>query len=105
MALVRGIHIIGDGEPNSVVRRIVEDIRQNERLRIGHRLVFGAGAYAWYEEFLPDKLRDMPQVLFEIDDSDIEELFSPDGIKRRFFLIPGAIGFYVNIKVIELRNV
>jgi hypothetical protein len=104
MALIRGIHIIADGEPERA-RLIAEDIRQNERLRIGPGAVFGVGAYAWYEERLPNKARTLPQVLFEVDDSDIEDLFSPDGTKRGFFLIPGAMGFYVTIRVIELLNV
>ncbi len=53
MALVRGVHIIGDGKPETVVRQIAEDIRQNERLLIGPRSAYGGGAYAWHEEHLP----------------------------------------------------
>lgn len=106
MPLVRGVHIIGDRKSKQAIAEIADDIRQNQRLLVGPRGAWGKGAYAWYEQYLPPNLRDRPQVLFEIYDSSITELFAiDDGRKMNYFLIPGEWNLYVNIRVIELRNV
>ena len=103
MASVRGVHIIAKGERGEA-RRIAVDIRQHNRFLIGTNSFFGAGVYAWYEEHLPENLRDAPQVLFEIDDSRIDSVVSRAGVPSGFFRIPGRIGDYVPIRVIRFAN-
>lgn len=103
MASVRGVHIIAKGE-RGVARRIAVDIHQHNRLFIGTGSLFGAGVYAWYEEHLPENLRDAPQVLFEIDDSRINPVVSRSGVPSGFFRIPGGMGEYVSIRVIDFAN-
>ena len=104
MALVRGIHLLADGS-KSRAREIAPDINQYQRLLVGVTTTFGAGVYAWYPSCLPDHLKSWPQVYFEIDDTIIEEVILRDGRSLGFFRMPGNIGNYVTISVIEFRNV
>jgi hypothetical protein len=104
MALVQGIHVLAHG--NKVeARRIARDIQQNQRLLVGDKTVYGAGAYAWYPNHMPNYLQNWPQVLFEIDDNAIIGVYRRNGISRGFFRIPGAIGNYVSIHVLAFANV
>ena len=73
MALVQGIHCLAHGNKTEA-RRIAQDIQQHQRLLVGTYSVYGAGAYAWYAERLPDTLCDWPQVLFDIDDKAIVDV-------------------------------
>lgn len=103
MALVQGIHCLAHGNKTEA-RRIAEDIQQHQRLLVGTYSVYGAGAYAWYAERLPDTLRDWPQVLFDIDDKAIVDICQRDGTSLGFFRIPGTIGDYVSIHVLAFTN-
>ena len=105
MARIQGIHIMAHG--NKVeAQRIAPDIKQNQRLLIGTGTMYGAGAYAWHANQLPQKSHDRPQVLFEIDDNAIREICRrKDGTSLGFFLIPGPIGSYVSIHVLTISNV
>ncbi|SRR6266487_3056188 len=103
MALVQGIHCLAHGDKTEA-RRIVIDIQQHQRLLVGTFSVYGAGAYAWYAERLPEKLRDEPQVLFEIDENAVVDICKRDGTSMGFFRIPGAIGDYVRIQVLAFNN-
>lgn len=70
MALILGVHIIAKGN-REMARDIARDIVEHQRLLIGSNTMYGAGVYAWQEEFLPVHLADQPQVIFEIDDRHI----------------------------------
>ena len=104
MALVLGIHVLAHGSKVEA-RLIADDIQQHQRLLIGPGTWSGAGAYAWYADRLPDYLHTEPQVLFEIDDTDIIPITTPKGIALGYFRIPGAIGDYVSIRLIAFINV
>ncbi len=99
MALVRGIHIIAKGD-RARAREIARDIAKNQRLLIGSNTMYGAGVYAWQEEFLPVHLVDQPQVIFEIDDSQI----LPSGARQGCFRIPGRINDYIDVRVLRFSN-
>ena len=103
MALVQGIHCLAHGSKTEA-RHIAVDIQQRQRLLVGTFSMYGAGAYAWYAERLPDRLRDEPRVLFEIDDNAIVDICKYDGTSLGFFRIPGAIGDYVSIHVLAFNN-
>jgi hypothetical protein len=103
MALIQGIHILAHGEQIEA-RKIAQDIEQYQRLLVGHTTAFGAGAYAWHLDCVPGDLQDWPQVLFEIDDTEIIEIHRRDGEPLGFFRIPGEIGSYVSIRVLAFIN-
>lgn len=103
MASIRGIHVLAHGNKTEA-RRIAVDISHNNRLYVGTTSFYGAGAYAWYAEFLPENLQDWPQVIFEVDEESIERVLSRQGIPYGFFRIPGNIGEYVSIHVLQFRN-
>ena len=103
MALVQGIHILAHGD-KAEAGRIAIDIQQHQRLLVGVNSVYGVGVYAWYRDYLPSNLHNWPQVLFEIDDSNIVPIRKRDGTALGFFRIPGAIGSYVSIHVLALIN-
>ena len=98
MALIQGIHILAHGSLTRA-REIAKDIKENQRLLVGTNTVYGAGAYAWYPDRLPDYWQNSPLVVFEVDDSIICDH------PRGFFRIPGHIGDYVSIRFVEFRNV
>ena len=102
MTLVRGIHLLAHGSKIEA-RRVARDIQQNQRLLVGPNTVYGAGTYAWHADHIPENLMDWPQVLFEVDDRAIIDIYT-GGEHRGFFVIPGAIGTYVSIHVVEFRN-
>ena len=104
MALVYGIHILAKGD-RAEARRIAPDIQQQQRLLVGLNTWYGAGAYAWHPNRLPDNLRNLPYVLFEINDAVIVDICRHDGTPRGFFRIPGDIGSYVSISVVEFVSV
>ena len=104
MALVQGIHILAKGSKTKALE-IAPDIQKTQRLFVGSSTWFGAGAYAWHPDCFLESLRHKPQVLFEIDDGAIIDLFHRDGTPWGFFLIPGDIGSYVTIDVVEFINV
>lgn len=105
MALIEGIHILGHGDRGEA-QRIALDVQQYQRLLIGTTTLFGAGAYAWYPAALPANLQYAPQVLFHIDEKQIIPICNrKTGIPRGFFRIPGAIGDYVSIQVLQFRHV
>ena len=104
MALMYGIHILAKGGKAEALR-IAHDIQQYQRLLVGSNTWYGAGAYAWHPSRLPDNLRNWPHVLFEIDDAVIVDICRHDGTPRGFFRIPGKIGSYVPIVVVEFVNV
>jgi len=104
MALVQGIHLLAHGD-KAHARDIAVDIQAHQRLLVGPGSVDGAGAYAWHAHLLPPNLHQEPQVLFVIDDFRIIEVRRRrDGVSRGYFRIPGTIGDYVFITVIEFRN-
>src|SRR5262245_49690999 len=103
MALIRGIHCLAHGNKEEA-RRIAEDIQQNQRLLVGTNSIYGAGAYAFYAEHLPEPLQDWPQVLFTVEDTMIVDVCKRDGTSLGFFRIPGAIGDYVYIHVLTFNN-
>ena len=105
MALIRGIHCLAHGDKGEA-RRIAEDIRQHQRLLVGENSWGSAGAYAWYAEELPPYLHEWPQVLFEIDDQRVVPIgvVLPGGRLRRYFRIPGRIGEYVSITVLDFAH-
>jgi hypothetical protein len=104
MALIQGIHILGKTDKGAA-RRIAIDVQQNQRLLVGPNTMDGAGAYAWYIDRFPEKRRDDPQVLFEIDDTRIIDCCTRNGASLGYFRIPGAIGDYVSIRVLAFTNV
>lgn len=105
MAIIRGVHILAHGQ-RDLARQIALDIQQNQRLLVGSATVWGAGAYAWHVDRMPPYLLDWPQVIIEIDDSLIKNVCdSKTGLSYGFFLIPGSIGNYVNVRVIEFVNI
>lgn len=104
MASVQGIHLLAKGS-RAEARRIAPDIQQHQRLLVGPNTLYGAGVYAWHPVYLPKYLRHWPQVLFEIDDVMVVDLMQDDGAPRGFFVIPGAIGSYVTVHVVEVVNV
>src|SRR5262245_45651072 len=104
MALVQGIPVLAHGD-KSEARRIADDIQQHQRLLIGPGAWSGAGAYAWYADRFPDSLRSEPQVLFEVEDTNIIPIMTPKGIALGYFRIPGVIGDYVSIRPIAVINV
>jgi len=104
MALIRGIHCLAHGN-KSEARRIADDIQQHQRLLVGHNTWHGAGAYAYYADRLPDNLSDWPQVLFEVDNTQIRRCTTPRGSGLDFFRIPGSIGDYVPIHVLAFLHV
>ena len=104
MALVYGIHVLAKGDRADALR-IAQDIQQHQRLLVGPHTWHGAGAYAWHPDRLPDNLRNLPHVLFEIDDAFIVDICRRDGTPWGFFRIPGNIGSYVSISVVEFVNV
>ncbi len=63
------------------------------------------GVNAWHHYRLPANLRDWPQVLFEVDDKRVVEIYRRDGVSRGFFIIPGMIGDYVSSHVVKFLNV
>ena len=104
MALIEGIHILGHGDKGEA-RRIAPDIQQYQRLLVGTGELYGAGAYARYPPALPANLQDAPQVLFHIDEMQIIPICDrKTGTPRGFFRIPGAIGDYVTIQVLQFKN-
>lgn len=104
MALVRGIHLLANGN-RTEARRVALDIQQHQRLYVGSATTYGAGAYAWHEDCLPKNLQNWPQVLFEIDDDKIVNVCRRNGTPLGFFRIPSDIGSYVSIDVVEFINV
>jgi hypothetical protein len=58
-----------------------------------------------YVDRFPEKRRDDPQVLFEIDDTRIIECCKRSGESLGYFRIPGVIGDYVSIRVLVFANV
>ena len=104
MALVRGIHLLADGS-RSRAREITPDITHYQRLLVGPTTTFGAGVYGWHPSCLPEHLKGWPQVRFEVDDAFVEEVILRNGQPLGFFRIPGNIGDYVTINVIEVCNV
>lgn len=70
MALVEGIHILTHGA-RAKARRIAMDIEAYQRLLIGTWSFYGAGAYAYYVDTLPPRVREEPQVLFRVDESGV----------------------------------
>jgi hypothetical protein len=104
MARIQGIHLLAHGDRGEA-QRIALDIQQHQRLLVGTNTMYGAGAYAWYADQLPQNLQDWPQVLFEIDDDAICEIRRRDGTSLGFFRIPGTIGSYVCIHVLTFTNV
>lgn len=103
MALVEGIHILAHGD-KAEARRIAMDIEAYRRLLIGTWSFYGAGAYAYYIDTLPPRLREEPQVLFRVDETRIVDVRTRNGTLMGFFRIPGPIGSYVPITVIALRH-
>lgn len=99
MALISGVHVIAKGD-RRMAREIARDIAEYQRLLIGSNTMYGAGVYAWQEEFLPAYLVDQPQVIFEIDDSRI----LPVGTRQGCFRIPGRVNDYVNVRVLRFAN-
>ena len=85
-------------------RRIAIDIRHHQRLLVGLGTWSGAGAYAWYEEHFPEHLRHWPQVLFDIAEEDIIPVVTRSGTPLGYFRIPGQLGDYVSIDVIQFVN-
>lgn len=104
MATIRGIHCLAHGD-KAEARQIALDIQQHQRLLVGTNSVYGAGAYAWYIQTIPLSLRlQWPQVLFEIDEQRVVPVCKRDGTPLGFFRIPGPIGNYVQITVLEFAN-
>ena len=103
MALVRGIHLLAHGDKVEA-RRIAEDIQRYQRLLVGTHTVYGAGAYAWYADRLPETLHDWPAVLFEIEDTEVVSVVTRAGVPSGFFRIPDRIGDYVRIPVLTFTN-
>ena len=97
MARIQGIHLLAHGD-RSKAQRIALDIQKHQRLLVGTNTMYGAGAYAWYADRLPQNLQDWPQVLFDIDDNEILEVRRRNGESLGFFRIPGPIGSYVTQK-------
>ena len=105
MAIIRGVHILAHGQ-KGLARQIALDVQQNQRLKVGTATVYGAGAYVWHPDRMPKNLRDWPQVVIEIDDGLIKDVCdSKTGESHGFFIIPGPIGSYVNVRVIEFVNI
>src|SRR5262245_20753649 len=104
MALVQGIHVLAHGSKVEA-RVIAVDIQEHRRLLIGPGAWSGAGAYARYADRLPDYLRSEPQVLFDVEDTNISPITTPKGMTLGYFRIPGVIGDYVSIRPIAFINV
>lgn len=104
MASVQGIHLLAKGSITEA-RKIALDVQQHQRLLVGPNAWYGAGAYAWHPTCLPEYLWYSPQVFFEVDDAMIVDLMRDNGTPRGFFLIPGLIGNYVTIHVVDVINV
>lgn len=102
--VVYGIHILAKGSRSEALR-IAPDIQQHQRLLVGPNAWYGAGAYAWYPNWISDNSRNLPHVLFEIDDAMIVDICRHDGSPQGFFRIPGEIDSYVPISVVEFVNV
>ena len=103
MALVDGIHILAHGD-KAEAQRIARDIEVYQRLRIGTWSFYGAGAYAYYVDTLPPRLREEPQVLFRVDETRIVAVRTRHSTSMGFFRIPGPVGSYVPVMVIAFRH-
>lgn len=84
MARIQGIHLLAHGD-RAKAQRIALDIQKHQRLLVGTNTVYGAGAYAWHVDRLPQNLQDWPQVLSDIDDNAICEIRRRDGTSLGFF--------------------
>jgi hypothetical protein len=103
MARVRLVHVLAHGD-KAEARRIAGDIQQYQRLLVGTGTWYGAGVYAWDPDHLPAQLRRAPQVVFEVDESQIIRVCRRDGTWLGFVRIPGQIGDYVRIEVVAFAN-
>lgn len=104
-----GAHLINKGKFDP---SIGESINQMEALIPGNATWFGSGIYAYYVDHVPHKFRGKPFVVFEpiavrgvltLIQVVARGIQSPGGMTtpdRRFFLLPGAIGNPLKVRLL-----
>lgn len=106
--LLIGAHRINHGTFDSV---ICQDIQQQSRLRVGSTTVHGAGVYAYYPDRVPGRFRHAPVVVFQVLPQNgiislkaIRVKGGPYAVDTLFFVLPAAVGRYVQVAVLGFVN-